>query len=98
MWSQTFCDALATLVTHPAWSGSWPGARAAKLALTIQYAVILRTNDQRPWDVSCVNEEFLRSLRGAMKFAPRPVPELHAEVRAAFEADKKDPPVHSRVS
>lgn len=51
MWSDGFCTALARLVTHIVWPSHFDGALAMNIAAAVQYAVILRTNDQRPMTV-----------------------------------------------
>ncbi|KAK5661338.1 hypothetical protein OQA88_11233 [Cercophora sp. LCS_1] len=45
LWSATFCGTLNELLVHPMWMGSFN-----LLATAIQYAVIVETDDRRPWD------------------------------------------------
>ncbi|KAJ3474826.1 hypothetical protein NLG97_g9678 [Lecanicillium saksenae] len=77
------CTKLDLLVTHPAFRTPQPGGRAAALALAIQYAVILRTNDRRPCHYT-MKKPFMvdfqdRTYNGRCKR------EVHAELRADYE-------------
>ncbi|KAJ6782842.1 hypothetical protein PWT90_02841 [Aphanocladium album] len=78
--SQVFCDRLDQLIAHPAWNVGTPEARVDALATAIQYAVILRTDDRRPWQTS-VGDDFLNELAtvATVNVCKR---EAHATVRA----------------
>lgn len=90
MWTASFCLALANLVPHPAWPTNYTGALAQSLATVIQYAVILRTNDQRAWDPAQGRlDPFLMALRersAARAGTYTTMAEVHAEVRRSLNA------------
>ncbi|KAJ4206469.1 hypothetical protein NW759_014255 [Fusarium solani] len=44
MWSREFCNRLTALIAYPLWRGS-----PRRLVIALQYAVICRTDDRRPW-------------------------------------------------
>ncbi|KAJ3499017.1 hypothetical protein NLG97_g677 [Lecanicillium saksenae] len=82
LFSDSFCAKLDLLVTHPAFSAPQPGTQADSIALAIQYAVILRTDDRRSWHFT-MREGFMlvfqdRTKRGRCK------KEAHAEIRAEY--------------
>lgn len=57
-WTAHFCERLGELVPQPLFRGS-----PAKLALAIQWAVIARTDDRRPYRLSgCADDGFLQCL------------------------------------
>ncbi|KAL2681353.1 hypothetical protein Neosp_008964 [[Neocosmospora] mangrovei] len=47
MWSREFCNRLAVLMAYPLWQGT-----TRRLVIALQYAVICRTDDRRPWKPS----------------------------------------------
>ncbi|RMJ01900.1 hypothetical protein CDV36_015570 [Fusarium kuroshium] len=44
IWSREFCNRLTALIPYSIWHG-----RPKRLAMALQYAVICRTDDRRPW-------------------------------------------------
>jgi hypothetical protein len=63
IWSTTFCEWLRRLVVHPFFQGS-----PALLAVVIQYAVKLRTNDRRWWPLeNPTSDVFLDELAMAFR-------------------------------
>ncbi|KAK4452735.1 hypothetical protein QBC34DRAFT_422914 [Podospora aff. communis PSN243] len=68
--THVFCDTLKDLLVHPMWKHS-----PDKLALAIQYAIIVETNDPRPWDpppkaLQGRDSSFLRDLHRACQDEP----------------------------
>lgn len=78
-WTKTFCDKLGQLITHQAWSSGQTGGRASSLATAIQYAVILRTKDEREWDM-CFTDPFLDAIQNGIKRGMS-AREAHAKAR-----------------
>ncbi|KAJ3484855.1 hypothetical protein NLG97_g6957 [Lecanicillium saksenae] len=78
MWSKGFCLTLAQLVTHVAWPRHSTGAHAMNIAAALQYAVILRTNDCRPWNPVPKSKD---PLYLAMGKQARSLRARHAEIR-----------------
>ncbi|KAK7426274.1 hypothetical protein QQZ08_007174 [Neonectria magnoliae] len=83
MFSMVFCCAMNPLVTHPIWDSSVPGGAAKHLVMALQYAVILRTNDQRPWKGIQPIGPFLHwfKLVADRQVGLRPIHEQHKEAR-----------------
>ncbi|KAJ6789405.1 hypothetical protein PWT90_03635 [Aphanocladium album] len=89
--SEAFSAQLAKLVTHFIWPTSYPGAVVEHIGAAIQYAVILRTNDQRPWDpANGALNPFLEVIRDASIRGDVPMAEVHVEIRRKL-ADKRFP-------
>jgi hypothetical protein len=66
VWSASFCKALAALLVHPMWDGS-----VAALALAIQYAVIVDTDDGGPLDTEVPeHDRFLARLLARKRKQP----------------------------
>lgn len=95
MWSSSLCQYMSVLVTHSAWPARGPLCLANHLAAAIQYAVILRTGDRRPWDPTfgrnpsfqVAMARFSRQSNGS-----KPVPEVHREARDYLTAETIDLP------
>lgn len=98
-WSAPFIDRLAWLIPHPAWAGAESSSRPALLATAIQYAVILRTNDQRVWRLSHLGDEFLKTFAALCRDnCPCSIAGIHAKVLARRrEEGIKTIPIISRV-
>ncbi len=85
MWSKPFCDALGPLLTHPVWSTQFRGSLAMDVALAIQYAIVLRTNDRRPWSPApWRNDPFLKTLSQYAN-GTEPLRKSHERTRAYFD-------------
>ncbi|KAK4031888.1 hypothetical protein C8A01DRAFT_20963, partial [Parachaetomium inaequale] len=95
IWSTTFCDWFRLLVVHPFFKGS-----PALLAIVVQYAVKLRTNDRRRWPLeNPTREGFLDDLAVGFR---NPHPErssrdLHSAVCRTFRQRGKELPVISSL-
>ncbi|KAI8660112.1 hypothetical protein NCS57_00987600 [Fusarium keratoplasticum] len=81
LWSREFCNRLTALFVYPVWQG-----RPIRLAMLLQYAVICRTDDRRPWipHPSC---NALANLRQSMEQNKgsqllQSVHKMHKEARA----------------
>ena len=88
-WSSWFCSRLCCLIVHPAWTTSTRPAegRADLLAAAIQYTIIRRTGDDRPW-LSATNNSFVRKVQSLTQ-SGLPIREAHAQVRKPFlQADE----------
>ncbi|KAK9438459.1 hypothetical protein VB005_08019 [Metarhizium brunneum] len=98
-WSSDFSDHLAWLIPHPAWAGGESSSRPSLLATAIQYAVILRTNDQRVWRLNHLGDEFLVAFAALCREScPCSIAGVHAEVLARRRAEGiKTIPIISRV-
>ncbi|KAK8923232.1 hypothetical protein H634G_10446 [Metarhizium anisopliae BRIP 53293] len=98
-WSAPFIDRLAWLIPHPAWLGRKSTSRSALLATAIQYAVILRTNDQRPWGLSHHGGEFFSTFDTLCREnCPCSIADLHTQVLIHVAAsDEFAVPTISRV-
>lgn len=89
VWSERFSIALRVLIFHPFFDRS-PGL----LALTLQYAVKLRTNDRRHWPlVNPTDSRFVDDMASAFG-TPHPshkTADIHEQVRQAMQwpDDKK---------
>lgn len=62
MWSKDFCLALLELIPHIIWPRQFDGAHAMSITAAIQYAVILGTNDRRPWDPAPNSSDILYKM------------------------------------
>ncbi|RMJ11350.1 hypothetical protein CDV36_009013 [Fusarium kuroshium] len=81
LWSSNFVRQFSALIPHPAWT-DLPYSSAGYLATALQYAIILRTNDQNRWILDPVNpftEEFARVIKETP--GPWNVRKLHRETR-----------------
>lgn len=98
-WSAPFIDRLAWLIPHPAWAGGESSSRSSLLATAIQYAVILRTNDQRVWRRNHLGDEFLMTFAALCREnCPCSIAGIHAKVLAhGTEEGIKTIPIISRV-
>lgn len=98
-WSSPFIDRLAWLIPHPAWAGVSSSLRSVLLATAIQYAVILRTNDQRVWRLNHLGDEFLVAFAALCREScPCSIAGVHAEVLERRRAEGiKSTPIISRV-
>ncbi len=96
MWSKAFCIALAQIVTHIIWPRQFDGAHAMNVAAAIQYAVILRTNDQRPWDPAPGSLDPLCKMMREYK-EQKPVVMRHQEIRKRCAETKTNLSVMSSV-
>ncbi|KAK0639091.1 hypothetical protein B0T16DRAFT_422414 [Cercophora newfieldiana] len=67
VWASTFCQALRDILLHPLWEDS-----IGTLAMVLQFAVIVRTNDKRTWPL--VN-------KCGTKFVDRLIDEIKKEAR-----------------
>lgn len=82
-WSADFIDRLAWLIPHSAWAQVEDSSRSALMATAIQYAVILRTNDQRIWRLSHLRDEFFSTFDTLCREnCPCPIADIHADVLA----------------
>lgn len=88
LWSREFCVELTDLVTHHAWRCGTEGGAKRKLIMALQYAVILRTNDQRVWKIDELEYDFLKDFKQVIqeqsKKGPVPIRQLHKEARKRF--------------
>lgn len=80
MLPQNFCSLLAAVIVHPIWRGS-----AQRFAMALQYAVISRTDDRRPWKIA-VQCHTLRKLSADINKVkgsnmPMSIHEMHTAVR-----------------
>lgn len=83
-WPDTFCEKLDRLIVHPAWT-SWDPAkgRAEPLAMAIQYAVILRCNDDaQPWK-PVTTDAFLADVK-RFSCLGHTIREAHSQARQAM--------------
>ncbi|KAJ3477530.1 hypothetical protein NLG97_g8814 [Lecanicillium saksenae] len=100
MWSAPFCNNLSMLVTHQLWPTDRPLFLADHLAAAIQYAVILRTGDRRPWDPRFDKSPlFQTKLFG---FSTRtdsqiPMQQIHHQVRAYLTINGEPAPPLSQL-
>ncbi|KAK4031892.1 hypothetical protein C8A01DRAFT_41677 [Parachaetomium inaequale] len=95
IWPGGFCKALRGLVTHPFFRRS-----PRMLAIAVQYAVKLRTNDRRRWPIEDpTTGTFINNLATAFGNAHHDgtTQEIHKEVRRAVKAQGKDMPLVSIV-
>ncbi|KPM34329.1 hypothetical protein AK830_g12245 [Neonectria ditissima] len=85
MFSMVFCKAMSPLITHSVWESTVPGEAAKNLTMALQYAVILRTNDQRPWKGIQPLDRFLRAFKRLAdgQVGMVPIREQHAAARKA---------------
>ncbi|OAA54620.1 hypothetical protein ISF_08221 [Cordyceps fumosorosea ARSEF 2679] len=63
------------------WPRGFPGAHALNIAVAIQYAVILRTNDRRPWDPAPASADSLYSMMRELTEADGPMWQRHRKGR-----------------
>ncbi|KAF0325921.1 hypothetical protein K4K61_010075 [Colletotrichum sp. SAR11_59] len=80
LWSESFMDKLTYLAYHPLWQG-----KVECLIVAMQYAVIVRTNDCRPWKLlNPTGDEFFNTM---IRFLKKPdyqgmeMPKLHMIAR-----------------
>lgn len=76
LWSEDFCRQLAILIPHSAWFCTLEHGSIQKLRTALQYTIMLRTNDQRPWFPECAGDSFLEvfwSVSRAQKATGEPV-------------------------
>lgn len=96
VWSQGFCVDLRNLLCHPLWNGE-----ISDLVMMLQFTVICRTNDYRPWKMKnrtgCMALQGLEmALRRNMEpLLSRSVHEMHLEERASLTRNtgKKPTPI-----
>ncbi|KXH59583.1 hypothetical protein CSAL01_10296 [Colletotrichum salicis] len=91
-WSVKFTSRIATIAIHPLWQ------RDVKLlTLALQYAVILRTQDTRPWLFSRPDDTlFLKTFEQVIgEMRDTPIAEVHEEVRSRLKRDRKVIPMFS---
>ncbi|SCV37014.1 uncharacterized protein FFB14_06376 [Fusarium fujikuroi] len=80
IWGHTFCIELCRLMAHPIFEREGTN----NLTLILQYAVICRTDDRRPWKMPPIpaGVDALEQLRGAMQSftgpLTTPIPEVFA--------------------
>lgn len=95
VWTASFCHKFAYLIPHTMWKSRLPHGRAKRLILALQYAVILRTNDQRPWNPEIVEDEFLNEFKSMLMeqdpTSPIDVREIHAQTMQRLGARGKEP-------
>ena len=96
MWSVNFCMQLRRLITHSAWSIGSPKTGPSKLSTMIQYAVILRTGDQRPWDLGSFEDNFFKPLH-QLCYQRSSKRDCHAEVYTQYMDKGLDIPLFSLV-
>ena len=97
LWSQEFCENLGHLMANPLWCGS-----ADLLAIILQFAVICRTDDRRPWkfEADLVDSRVLLNLRRKMDQVdgdtlPQSVHDMHTAIRRSLKAKGMVPSVIS---
>lgn len=74
VFSRDFCEQLSQIVTHSIWPRPFEGALAMNIAIALQYTVILRTGDPRPWNPAPDSEDDLYKLmRKHEKKEPMPI-------------------------
>lgn len=96
-WSSKFIHNLTFLVTHPAWSCN-SMSRATALGTAIQYAVIMRTNDQRAWDLSSLRGPFFEQFHTlCQQRCPCSIADIHTQVRLSMKQSGVDFPALSGV-
>lgn len=94
--AQKFCNALSPLIPHPVWKGS-----AWRLAMALQYAIICRTDDRRPWRLEPICPALkrlnssIRRVKGSKM--PFPIHQMHHEARAAAVSNRDDPSAMSDI-
>lgn len=82
MWSDAFCHGLSTLVTHSLWPVGPNFILANSLATAIQYVVILRTGDSRPWDPTFGSRDpFRAAFKKYSADGETPMRKVHEELR-----------------
>ncbi|KAG8418837.1 hypothetical protein J3459_011965 [Metarhizium acridum] len=87
-WSAPFIDRLTWLIPHTAWTAVGDSSRSALLATAIQYAVILRTNDQRVWRLSHLGGEFFSAFHTLCREnCPCSIAGIHAQVLARMKEE-----------
>lgn len=96
LWAREFCSELSDLVTHHAWKSGIEGGAKRKLITALQYAVILRTNDQRVWKIDELDYDFLKDFKQVIQEesnkGPVPIRQLHKEARERFQKRAVRPP------
>jgi hypothetical protein len=87
VWGAPFCRSLTALMVHPMWNGS-----TAPLAAAIQYAVIVDTNDNGPWDMEVRgHDSFLTELLKRKRLQPdRNAVELRRQLHKELSASELD--------
>jgi hypothetical protein len=85
IWSSQFCRKLAALLVQPIWGGL--GA-AFNLAIAIQYAVIVDTDDHGPWVVNVPTwDTFLKALLDRKRVSPeQKVSDIRKQLRSESTA------------
>ncbi|KAI8714974.1 hypothetical protein NCS52_01004000 [Fusarium sp. LHS14.1] len=94
VFSQEFCDALTPLIVHAIWQGS-----AQRLAMVLQYAVICRTDDRRPWKPKFrgFGLDLLVSSMDKHSSMPQPIHKMHHEARQRVDQRGQDSGIMSDV-
>lgn len=89
LWPRDFCSDLTDLVTHHAWKCGTEGGAKRKLIMALQYAVILRTNDQRVWKIDELDYDLLKDFKQVIQDqstkGPVPIRQLHKEACKRFQ-------------
>ncbi|KAI8714992.1 hypothetical protein NCS52_01005900 [Fusarium sp. LHS14.1] len=89
-WSREFCNLLTPLLTHSIWQGS-----PERLAMALQYSVVCRTDDRRPWSPQPLCPALI-NLRDSMDKADgselsRSVHHMHKEARSLAIRNDDEP-------
>lgn len=80
LWSKEFCARLAAIISHPLWANKLESG-CARLQTALQYAIILRTNDQRPWHPRISDGRYMEALHeladAHQEIGPLPIRLIH---------------------
>ncbi|KAG5813525.1 hypothetical protein H9Q71_003714 [Fusarium xylarioides] len=89
IWGHTFCIELCRLMTHPVFEMEGTN----NLTLILQYAVICRTDDRRPWKMPPIPDgvEPLKQLRGVMQSCTGPLSTPISDIFASHCTNEAPP-------
>ncbi|EXM17357.1 hypothetical protein V3481_004010 [Fusarium oxysporum f. sp. vasinfectum] len=88
IWGHTFCIELCRLISHPVFEMEGTN----NLTLILQYAVICRTDDRRPWKMPPIPDvDPLKQLRGVMELCSGPVSTPISEIFANHCTNESPP-------
>ncbi|KAJ4056870.1 hypothetical protein NW761_003526 [Fusarium oxysporum] len=88
IWGHTFCIELCRLLSHPVFEIEGTN----NLTLFLQYAVICRTDDRRPWKMPPIPDvDPLKQLRGVMELCSGPVSTPISEIFASHCTNESPP-------
>ncbi|KAH7485771.1 hypothetical protein FOMA001_g5652 [Fusarium oxysporum f. sp. matthiolae] len=88
IWGHTFCIELCRLMSHPVFEMEGTN----NLTLILQYAVICRTDDRRPWKMPPIPDvDRLKQLCGVMELCSGPVSTPISEIFASHCTNESPP-------